>query len=642
MTVAARDQTSPKDSSLQPVPSGEKDLTMAYAVWTMGGVAVGAMLLLYLLVFRPFSLERMDDRHLYGLAAPVMAVSAMALMFGVLLMSTRRVWALSGCALTGVLATLAYYGACYSLDQSLPVDAVSLGFVAIGLISLLAFPTVQGHLRKQPLKVIEPPSGVVRVGNLGYTWFGLLLLFSWLLWFDFCFTLMETVLGPIIQFRLANDLNMDSFWYMLCLGTIPNIVNFFLNPIISIKSDRHRGPRGRRIPFLLYGAPVVCACLALVGFGNDIAAWMQESFLKSMSLVSVTIWTFAILSLLFTIFNMFLGTTFYYLFNDVVPPHMFVRFMAYFRAAGTVAGMIYSKWIYAYSNKSGPLNIEFLNYHNDNFWYPKLILVGAAVFYTIAGTLAIIKVKEPNYPPPDPLPEGSDTLDRAVKTIRVITQECFSHRFYVLYFLTMIAVWMSYQMGPFMNPSRVAMGMDLQVLGDIGFYTGPITLALTLLTAGYGDRFRPLPLMVAGTAMALLIAPIQLLFLIPGLSSQTYLYIAIGFSLIGIPIGIIVGLAEGPLTMSLMPQDRYGQFAAAQSMLRMVFAGILGTLLAGKIMAILKDWQGDYAWRYSFVWSFLFQMLNLFCYYLLYREWKRLGGAKGFKPPPVRRMPAQV
>ena len=199
-----------------------------------------------------------------------------------------------------------------------------------------------------------PEKGIHRIGNLVYTTRGLVALFAWLLWFDFCFTLMESVLGPIIQLRLLNELGMDANSYKFVLSTIPALLNFILNPIVSIKSDRYRSRFGRRIPFLLIGAPPVCACLALIGFGNEIAAWLQNTMFQGATLVTVTIWTFSILMLLFTLFNMLLGTTFYYLFNDVVPQQHLVKFMGYFRAAGTVAGMVYSYWIFPYSNKSGP------------------------------------------------------------------------------------------------------------------------------------------------------------------------------------------------------------------------------------------------------------------------------------------------
>ena len=181
------------------------------------------------------------------------------------------------------------------------------------------------------------------------------------------------------------------------------------------------------------------------------------------------------------------------------------------------------------------------------------------------------------------------------------------------------------------------MGMDLKVLGRFGAYTGFITLALTLATATWGDRWRPLPLMLAAMAMMILKAPIQLLFLIPGLSSDTYLWIQIAFNVVGIPIGVIAAMAEAPLAMSLMPQSRFGQFGAAQSMLRMVLAQIIGGQLAGLLMSHLQHTYGKgYALRYAFVWSFVFQIAALFCFWVLYKEWQKLGGRKSFQPPPVR------
>jgi hypothetical protein len=62
---------------------------------------------------------------------------------------------------------------------------------------------------------------------------------------------------------------------------------------------------------------------------------------------------------------------------------------------------------------------------------------------------------------------------------------------------------------------------------------------------------------------------------------------------------------------------------------------VLGSLLAGWLMHVMEGWWGDYAWRMAFVWSVGFMFLTGACYYMLYREWKRLGGRHGFSPPPV-------
>src|SRR5271154_1464383 len=90
-----------------------------------------------------------------------------------------------------------------------------------------------------------------RVGTLTYTKAALTMLFFWLLWGDFCYTLMESVTGPIMQLKFQ-ALHSSNVQIGLILGTIPGIVYSTLNPVISYKSDRYRSRFGRRIPFILF------------------------------------------------------------------------------------------------------------------------------------------------------------------------------------------------------------------------------------------------------------------------------------------------------------------------------------------------------------------------------------------------------
>ena len=475
------------------------------------------------------------------------------------------------------------------------------------------------------------------VGNLVYTKRTLFALFFWLLWFDFCFQLMEMVINPILQFRLKNDLKADSVLYLMIMTTLPSIINFTVNPIVSIKSDRHRSPRGRRIPFLLYTAPVVCISLALMGFGNDIATWIHNVFLPGRSLEELTIWTLGVLFLIFTVFNMMLQTVFYYLFNDVVPEAYFIKFSAWMRVIYTLAAMVYGWFIFGYSNRSGPLhiNLGFFVYDNANFWYPKLILVGVALLYGVATTAALLKVKEPEYPSPPPLSKGENFLQKTGSTVRTIVRECFSHRFYRIYFIVLMVEWMSLQMGNFQNPARADVGIDLKLLGKINAGAGFIGLILALLTAKFGSKYRPLPLVVFALSLQVATSTIAWLFLVPGRNPMFYMIVDITRSLINLPITTIMAVATSALPMTILPRDRYGQFNSAQSMLRMIIPGFCGSILAGWLMRVLERHYGNYAWRFSFVWSSLFLGLSLVGYIILYREWKRLGGKDSFTPPAV-------
>ncbi len=80
-----------------------------------------------------------------------------------------------------------------------------------------------------------------RCGTLLYTQASLFVLFSWLLWGDFCFSLMENIWPNVLPFILKAE-GAPNLLLSLLVTTIPNAMNFVLNPIISTASDRYRSP----------------------------------------------------------------------------------------------------------------------------------------------------------------------------------------------------------------------------------------------------------------------------------------------------------------------------------------------------------------------------------------------------------------
>src|SRR4051812_19523456 len=92
-------------------------------------------------------------------------------------------------------------------------------------------------------------------GTLTYTRAGLIAIFAWLLWGDFCFTLMESI-SSVIQVNLKS-LDASDGAMEIILVTLPAILNATICPWVSFKSDRHRGKRGRRIPYILYTLPFI-------------------------------------------------------------------------------------------------------------------------------------------------------------------------------------------------------------------------------------------------------------------------------------------------------------------------------------------------------------------------------------------------
>src|SRR5689334_21296513 len=59
------------------------------------------------------------------------------------------------------------------------------------------------------------------VGTLSYTTAGLVALFVWLLWGDFCLTIMETIIPSILPLKLQS-LKASSTLMAVLMSTLPN------------------------------------------------------------------------------------------------------------------------------------------------------------------------------------------------------------------------------------------------------------------------------------------------------------------------------------------------------------------------------------------------------------------------------------
>ena len=65
------------------------------------------------------------------------------------------------------------------------------------------------------------------------------------------------------------------------------------------------------------------------------------------------------------------------------------------------------------------------------------------------------------------------------------------------------------------------------------------------------------------------------------------------------------------------------------------FGGSKTLMLLGLFMDFLKEklQLGDYAYRYIYAWTLFFNIIGIFCYLMMYREFLRLGGYTGYKAP---------
>lgn len=469
--------------------------------------------------------------------------------------------------------------------------------------------------------VTQAPPGigspaVYQVGTLVYTKRTLGILFFWLLWGDLCYMLMESVVPSILPLRFQR-LGASNTTIGLIMTTIPMLMTAVLNPIISFKSDRHRGRWGRRIPFILVTLPFLVLSLIALGYADQITAWIiaHSHIAARMSPRSISVGVIGVFMVAFTYFNSFVGSVFWYLFNDVVPEHLLARFMSLFRLISMLSASLYNFFIFQYAGT-----------HSTE------IMVGVGLLYFFGFGLMCLKVKEGQYPPPPAYVDGQTSAWSAIKTFGT---ECLSLPHYWLVFLTTVFSVLSGSVGIFMLFFYQSTGLSLAQIGRVNG-AGTLAIALLIPLSGWmADRFHPLRIVIAGFLVNIFItlpATMIWLFWHPGQQIAFWAWMAISILLVA-PTGALLGVFDPPLFMVMFPRSRYGQYCSANAMLRSL-GGIAGGVLAGAFFDLAGRFMSHQAvYRLIPVWHLAFTVPALVCVLLLYRSWKRYGGDGGYVPP---------
>jgi MFS family permease len=462
---------------------------------------------------------------------------------------------------------------------------------------------------------LNPKDGKFSVGSLVYSKKGLVTLFAWMLWGDFCFMLMEAVVPSILPLKLG-ALGASNTIIALIMTTMPGILNTTVCPWVSFRSDRHRGKWGRRIPFIIYTLPFLTLFLILLGFSEQIGSWVHKlAFAENnmFSVSTVAVFMIGIFMVGFQFFNMFVGSVFWYLFNDVVPEQRLGQFLGLFRTVSGLAAVLFNKFV-----------LQYAETHMTE------IFVGAALLYFIGFGLMCFKVKEGEYPPPQENIDGRKGLLSGIKTFCV---ECFSIRFYWYMFgvtaFSAIGVTASIFWIFFIKD----IGLNLKEYGEILAIMGVVGMFLTYPAGIVADKYHPLRVQMAMKIILLFFTPMFLCFLfVTDSSTAYYLYMGIGFA--QIPAGALYSAALLPALMRIFPKDRYGQFCSADAMVRSV-GTIFGGLVAGGTFDLIKWYLGgsNYAYRWIPAWMWICDILAFICLFKVYQGWKKYGGLKNYVPP---------
>ncbi len=113
------------------------------------------------------------------------------------------------------------------------------------------------------------------VGTLVYHRANLVTLFAWLLWGDFIFNLMQTVMPSLLPLILKRHHATDS-QIAIIVNSLFMLMNMLLNPVISYRSDRTRTRWGRRRPYILLTTPLVVLFLALIPYAPNLLKIVEQ------------------------------------------------------------------------------------------------------------------------------------------------------------------------------------------------------------------------------------------------------------------------------------------------------------------------------------------------------------------------------
>jgi maltose/moltooligosaccharide transporter len=462
---------------------------------------------------------------------------------------------------------------------------------------------VRGYMTGQDVK----NNILFRAGTLTYTKTGLGMLFFWLLWGYFVYGLMEIIIPSLLPLILREH-KASSVEISFITTSLNVIGNMIFNPIVSFRSDRSRSRYGRRRPYIVWTTPLVVLCLALIPYGPDIARYLQGvpafKALLDLSPVVPPILLISVFVMGFQIFDTFVGAVYYYLVRDTVPEEFIGRYYGVFRVVGAIAPLLFNLFIFGHAEQ-----------------YMKAIFVSIAVFYGVGIYLMCWRVKEGEFPPPEPLPgHATSPWGRLVAAIRLYLGDCFRHRIYWAFFLASAMTTWTGAAGAFgILFTRHELGIPLATLGRIGAVGSVLTVSTAVFWGWYADKHNPFRI-VQVTTLLRAITPLLCFFFVH--DAVTLLL----FGIVNTLAGVGFNVATPKMQIAVWPREKYGQFGSANSAF-----GSLGMIGLAVLAAKFVDWEGHY--RAQYIWVAAFGFASVFFYVWLEKEWHKLGGKDNYKAP---------
>jgi len=441
-----------------------------------------------------------------------------------------------------------------------------------------------------------------RAGTLTYTAGGLAVLFVWLLWGDFAWQMKERATQPVVQVMLRQFKASDFVTGFLVLA-LPAAIGIFLTPIISYRSDRHRGRWGRRIPFLLATAPLTTLSMCGMAFSPWIGTWLHgrmgwapETLNLTVLLVLGCCWT--LLDFATVVATALFGA----LVNDVVPRELIGRFYGLFRVVSLLAGIIFNSMVIGHAKE------QYV-----------LILASVGVLFGVGITMMGLMVKEGGYPPP-PQPVPGEKRG-PIAAVRTYARDCFSKPYYLWIYAAMGFALLAF--GPvnlYSIYARESFGLSLATYGKYIYVAYCCSLLLAYPLGWMADRFHPLRMAVATLGVYAVVMTVGYFGIVGPRSFGVVFLLHIVLS----GCYFTGAAALGPM---LFPKLKFAEFASAGAVLIAI-----GNILLGLLLGMFLDKLGhDY--RYAFGVGAVIGLLALGSTLVVYRRFMAMGGPGGYVAP---------
>ncbi len=448
-----------------------------------------------------------------------------------------------------------------------------------------------------------------RVGTLCYSRAALVQVMFWMLLGVVFFQLLQMLPSTALPLQLRWAGASDTL-----IGfkvSLSSLVAFFWYPMVGARSDRHRGPLGRRRPFMLWSIAPLVLCILLLGASAPAGVLVYQALswlglgAQVTSAGCTIVWILCGM-VAFMLCNAFLVQSYGCLIADVIPPEVIGKFTGFYRALGALGSLAFTRWALPWIEES-----TFLVY----------ALIGG--LYAVVFSLIAWRVKEGDYPPPPPKAPGG-----RLGAFKGYLRECFTHPFYLNFYVATFFNWASLAPMAFLIFFATKAGqpgyaptleLSLDEFGKVKGWTFLIQIPVFLVVGSFVDRFHPMRVAVVG--MFLESVSFLLCYWLIDDANSLLLWLCINQAAIAVYLGAYMALLP-----RLLPRSRYGQFLAANTVLG-ITSLIIAPPLVGKLLTAISDY------RFIYLFCAFLTAMALIANWTLFLQWRKLGGDQGFTPP---------